>query len=452
MDLRQTSSLLHPPPAFLCTQSKQVMENPILNLCGHLFDKNVLKSISHCPVDLSPLTVETCFVLNDLKNIIANWKTQQAGENLLNRATESSNIDVPLHQFSAISLTETRLEEPIRATNTVFKAHQDDIHGMISSQSGFISGSKDTTVKMWKADGTLEKTIVSDKSRGYKSWVTALHRFTNDYWAYGTRDGNIFILDQKGEKIRSMFNDFSYESQNTYTCKDRNRLRINCITELFSNDQTTQFYAGTPRYVQLWDGRSARMVKSYSASKNDWVYCVETLPNSCLAVVFGSTLQVWKMAGNAMNNAGVDQRHNLIIDPSNKNYSDQREHISSIVKLHNQTKLACAVFDGSLRLVDITTQQTLQKFNEHKGRVWSVVKLEEDLIASSADDRSIKIWDLRILDSIRTVVAGAGRVSSLLVLNENTLISGSCPDNVFQSQEKASISFWDLRILSKRVS
>ncbi len=456
MNNLQTLTHSIPPPAFLCTQTRQVMEDPVINLCSHLFDRKILPTISHCPVDLEPLTIDSCIPLNDLKNAITNWKTHEAAQNLLDRVVDGSDLDLPLHQLSAISLVESLPEEPIHPLDIISNAHQDDIHGMISSRSGFITGSKDTTVKMWKADGSLTTEIKSDQSRGYQSWITALHRFTNDFWAYGTRDGSIFILNQKGEMMRSLFNDLSWQNQNTYKCKDRNRLRINCITELFSNKDTTQFYVGTPKYVQLWDGQSARLVKAHSASPNDWVYCVETLPNNRLGVVYGSTLQVWKMPDDKLKNVSWNQRTNLIVAPLNKNYSDkeecQREHLSSIVKLHNQTKFACAVFDGSLRVVDIPTQQTLQKFHEHKGRAWSVVKLEEELIASSADDRTIKIWDLRIPDSIRTIVAGAGRVSSLLVLNENTLLSGSCPDNVFHVREKATVSFWDLRILSKRLS
>jgi len=450
LNIQQKTELSDYPPAFLCTQCKVVMDDPIINLCGHLFDRKVLTSISHCPLDSTPLTIDSCIPLNDLKNAITNWKTQQISQNLLNRVLDSSDIDRTFHQLSTFSLFEREPEESIHPVHIISNAHLDDIHGIISSKSGFITGSKDTTIKMWNANGDLETTIEFVGSEGYESWITALHRFSNDLWAYGTRDGRIFILNQKGKKIRSLSNAPSCKDQDTHKCKDRNRLRINCITELFSDMNTTRFYVGVAKYVQLWDGKTGEMVNSFNVSSNDWVYCVEPLPNNRLGVVYGSTLQVWNMGVDKLKNVSVKKRSNLIVASPDKNSLGQREHISSIVKLHNQTKFACAVFDGSLRLVDIATQQTSQKFHEHEGRVWSVVKLEDDVIASSADDCTIKIWDLRISHSIHTIFAGSGRVSSLLVLNVNTLLSGSCPDDVFGVREKASISFWDIRVLSKR--
>jgi WD40 repeat protein len=73
------------------------------------------------------------------------------------------------------------------------------------------------------------------------------------------------------------------------------------------------------------------------------------------------------------------------------------------------------------------------------------MNLSPQILASSADDRTIKIWDVRQPSSTLTIAGNPGRVSSLLRLSETILISGSCPDDVFASEEKASITFWDIR-------
>lgn len=442
--------------AFLCTHTKEIMDDPVINICSHLFDRKVLDCISNCPLDKSPLNIDTCFPLtNELGKAITEWKTRYTSQSLLDKwnlqksSDPLSSLDLVERKVSEIEVIEIPSKNLISPTHKITNAHTDDIHGIISSKDGFITGSKDTSVKMWNTQGELLTTIKFHNSYGYKSWITALHRFSNNLWAYGTRDGNIFILNQKGEKIRNMANTTSQTTQNSYTCKTRNKTRINCITETFSDDKTTQFYVGTPKFVQLWDGAKQTKISSYSVDANDWVYCIETIEKR-LAVVYGSTLQLWEM-GDKQSGRPI-RRDNMIVAPPKQSPKDNREHISSIVKLHQSTMLACAVFDGTLRVVDLSSQKTVLRFNEHQGRVWSVVKIKDDLVVSSGDDRTIKVWDLRAPNSIRTIVGGAGRVSSLFVLNEDTLLSGSCPDNVFDCNEKANITFWDLRTFTTRES
>jgi WD40 repeat protein len=217
-------------------------------------------------------------------------------------------------------------------------------------------------------------------------------------------------------------------------------LRINCITELKTNNQTTIFYTGTPKYIQKWNSSTGQFLKGYQASDNDWVYCIEVLENEDLLVVIGSDLEYWDMQNaNPVKNS-------VIQETPQERKAQQRPHISAITRLdHNKDMLALALFGGSVKIVDITAQRVLHTYHEHLGRVWSVVNLQPQVFASSADDKTIKIWDIRQQRSTLTIGSQPGRVSSLLRLSETILISGSCPDNVFASEEKASITFWDIR-------
>lgn len=317
--------------------------------------------------------------------------------------------------------------------------HTDDIHGFISSESGFISGSKDNSMGMWNTQGELIKRLVPGRESSYEFWVTALHRFSNNYWASGTRDGRINVWDRKGDKIR----EWKYLPEVVdHRCKSRNLFRINCIKELQTGRETTTFYTGHPTHICLWDAKTKSLIKSYGAAKNDWVYCIETLPDNRLLVVFGSTLQIWDMTTER------PKKTTLIQEAPTFDRKAQRKHISSITLLEQHLdQLACTVFDGSVRLVDLSTQRELKSYEEHEGRTWSVVNLQEHILATCADDRTIKIWDVRMPYSVHTLGGNPGRVSSLLQLNANTLISGSCPDNLRTAKNKASVTFWDIRSL-----
>lgn len=324
-------------------------------------------------------------------------------------------------------------------------AHKDDIHGMIATRDSLITGSKDTTVKMWSiADGELTRAISVPKAQGYKSWITALASFGHGRWGYGTRDGNITVFNEKGPLSKMSH---TVPSDVELNCKERNRDRISCLVEKYSTAQNTHFYAGVARCIQLWDARKGEKIGEYRASFNKWIYCIEKLPSNRLAIVYGPTMQVWKMP--ASNLLKPERRDNLIEAPRTIAPNQPVEHISSITTVNNRTQIACAVFDGSVRIVDIASRTTVTRYQEHEKRVWKVVKLEENILASCADDQTIKLWDIREPQSIVTVVGGAGRVSNLLVLSPTTLFSTSCPDDLSTAQERASISRWEIRKIEK---
>ncbi len=357
--------------------------------------------------------------------------------NFLHKAS-SENTARPMHQSSSSS-SATLPKITFHHKND--NAHRDDIHGFTPlSQGRFISGSKDASLKIWDHTGNELLKLVPGK-QGYPYWVTALTTFKNGLWASGSRDGAITVWNEKAEII----NDFAYNPssnvKNETISKDRNKSRINCIVEAFSDSGAVRFYTGTPKFVQLWNGLSGKLLCYYKTGNNDWVYCIEPVEHNRLIVVIGPSLETWQLFKR-----GEPQKSSLIRENNQERSNNQRPHISAIQRIDNQTHLlASALFDGTVKIVDLNQQLVVMNFHEHQGRVWSVINIQNDLIASSADDRTIKLWDIRQNRSIQTLSDNPGRVSSLLRISNTQFISGSCPDNLRTATEGASITFWNIR-------
>ncbi len=348
----------------------------------------------------------------------------------------TADVDALSRQFQAATLTEPTL---------TLNAHTDDIHGLLNIRPGiFASGSKDTTVKLWDIHNQTQTTLPYARKKGYQYWVTALAKVSDHSFARGTRDGCITIWGFDGKELLSFAYTPSQTSKDQTRSKDRNKQRINVIARNSFGQQHT-FFTGTPKFLQLWDATTGKLLKYWKAHENDWVYCIEPLNLDKMIVVTGSQMDIWSQM----------DKERVVTFPliAEKRKEKQRPHISAIMRLESTSELlACALFDTSVRVVNIETQKVVQTYREHnprnifgKDRVWSVIDLQPNILASSADDATIKIWDLRAKQSVATLGGNPGRVSSLLKINDQQFISGSCPDDIRNSEQKAQISFWDIR-------
>jgi len=116
--------------------------------------------------------------------------------------------------------------------------------------------------------------------------------------------------------------------------------------------------------------------------------------------------------------------------------------------ISQQNHFGLSIFDGHVRIYDITAKKTVWDAQEHQDRVWTIENITREVFASCADDGYIKLWDSRQRKSIFSVKDNekvASRVSVLLKIGESQFLSGSCPDDVHYSQNKAAFSFWDVR-------
>lgn len=429
------------PPAFMDKATQRVMQKPMLCMCSHLFDASTVSNGVTCPLDGTRVSVQNCVTVEPLGRKIQSWF--QNGD-IAKAPARNRPPQVAPQARKAVT------ENP--RVHVTSNAHEDDIHGFLRIDvNHFVSTSKDNTVKVWdiakrKFVQELRPEFAGARG-GYRFWGTALGSFSNGYWASGTRDGYITIWGHQGvERLTLQYNP-SQGMRDQHKCKDRNKARINCVSELETTKDNTLFYAGVPRSVLLFSAKDRQLLKTYPAHKNDWVYCVEVLDSKDLLVVIGASLEHWNMQGENPHKSP------LIRETPGERRGHQRPHISAIKRLdYDRNLLSVALFGGAVKVLDIARRSVVCSWHEHcvgaprgKERVWAAIPLMPHVIGSSADDKTVKIWDIRQPRSICTLGGNSGRVSSMLKVADYTFITGSCPDNLRGSAEKASITFWDMR-------
>lgn len=113
--------------------------------------------------------------------------------------------------------------------------------------------------------------------------------------------------------------------------------------------------------------------------------------------------------------------------------------------VHSQERYYVCRSDGGLDVYRDTKDGSMSldvSFQAHAAEVWTVAALNdtEALVLTGADDGFLKLWDLRLPEPSRCVLASSrghsAGLTSLLPLSNSTVLSGSYDQ---------SLSLWDLR-------
>lgn len=317
-------------------------------------------------------------------------------------------------------------------------AHLDDIHGLIKLGSKkIVSGSKDSTVKIWDAQDRSHLEIRSGAG-DYTSWITSLANLDNSQFAVGTRDGFLEILDENGAILSSCKSPKT--SNNSGGCKERNEERINCISAPPSGDPSSYVYVGRPQFLEIFDRATKTFVRSIKAHLKDWVWAISPLENQRIVIAVGSQLELWNLGKNPYQSDVLIPR---CIFSEKSTYKPFITHICPIKG--QQGVLATAYYDGDFKIYSLQNQTERTFADAHVGRIWSLLSFDANLLLSSADDKKVCLWDLRMKKSVAKITNFPGRVSCLLQLDDTMFATASCPDEVFTSQNKAEIQFFDFR-------
>ncbi len=361
-------------------------------------------------------------------------------------------VETALAALSLQSAAPTAVEER-GLLGKVKNVHQDDIHGFILLPNGtFISGSKDGCLKQWDFKGKLVKDVYKARGIDYRSWITALGVFGSTHWMSGTRDKIIDLWDIRGKHLRSL--DLSPTPEKSTTSKERNLERVLCLVKFRPSDEDPIFFTGWPRQFTVHNLETGEHLNNSLTHENDWVYCINPLTDRSILVVTGSKFEIWEAEAPSLKSW---RRAALLLeeDARRKKRGEQRPFISSVTRLDaSPAYFGLSLFNGgnpeeaSIKIYDVEKQKTITTKTGHEGRAWKIENLSPHHFASCGDEGTVKIWDLRQHDAVATFVDNPkqkARVSTILKLAETIVVSGSCPDDVRRSSEKAQLCFRDLR-------
>ncbi len=357
----------------------------------------------------------------------------------------------------------------------VTNAHRDDIHGMVSVNDHIVTGSKDTSVRMWSDTGDLQDVVLQHPATtatqySYSNWITALHAFPDGSVMVGSRNGYVVCKNIHDKKIyyRGILEHQLVEAMleagtpssrmaaqhgktpgrgNHYrgaaVYKERNEPRITSIT-CQDGDGYSALIGMPEKFVQL-DLETQTIRRVYNFNSPEWVYGFAQLNQQTIAVIHACTLSAFREVDVELPHNGWEKVDTFVREGTR--LAAQRAFISDVNQFKEApARLALAFFGGMTRVIDTENSgRVIHEGHEHQGRVWKTVPVDATSYISCADDALIKVWDVRQGASVRTYSGHPDRVSALAILRNNMFVAASCPKNPHDDPDKGQLFFYDRR-------
>ena len=435
---------------------------------------------------LQRLQLEKNAFLPDVQHAIAQWLlTSQASDTeekkvaALERDLSSMRLDekwqvVPARGSPQVTTSASR-QKPLAfrsgekrvasdCCESVIPVHYDDIHAIAVRRNAqvVVTGSKDTTIKVTNLSSGATQVIgqggvEAAPTKNYKKWVTAATDTTlseNEQVFVGYRDGSIRRIDLDNNEFSASFRVTHSRYEAFFNrppvilnknAKFRNHQRITALSLM----DGSRLLVGMSQLFFMIDYNLRHIIHSIVFRDPEWVYGFAPLRQpGYYAVIHGAQLSAYSVQGQTV-------KYNAMLLGEEQPNGRQRKFISAINAMpENSDHVAMSLFGGINKVVDVSNGTVLHYADEHASarskdqRVWQALPWGDGHYLTCADDRTIKLWDIRARRaSILTIAGHPGRVSTLRRVQSSMFVAGTCPDRP-DGTLSARLFFYDMRKLS----
>jgi WD40 repeat protein len=286
----------------------------------------------------------------------------------------------------------------------MLKGHEKGVFCLALLPDGNLaSGSEDETIRIW--DMTTGETLKI--LREHKGTIFALTILSNETLVSGGEDCRIILWNiLNGNKI------FQLEGHTDM---------ISCLLVLnkHSNNNNNLLASGSyDKSIRIWNtNKPNEPLKILIGHENEVLSLVNLSDGNIASGSKDKTIRIWNItSGDTIKILNCDypisslaslKENQLISSPVvviwdllnddcklKQLYSCLPEFCYVLLVILKDQILAAGYKDGFIRLWDIERGVVLKEIKHHSGRVWSLTMLSDGRLASSSDNKIIKIWDI----------------------------------------------------------
>ncbi|KAM9899678.1 hypothetical protein OXX79_005596 [Metschnikowia pulcherrima] len=328
---------------------------------------------------------------------------------------------------------------------TEFFGHTDGITCLQFNNKFLISGSYDSTVRIWNIDtGECVRTL-SGHSKGVRSLSFDSHKLiTGGYdstikvWNYRTgecistyrgHESTVCSVDASNRTIVSGSADSTVKvwHVDTRTCYTL-RGHTECVNSVkFHEQSNTLFSASDDTTVRMWDLSSNSCIRVFGGIENKGhVGQIETVIP--FVYKFDDLVTDKVDSGAEVDHLSLQQheyeqqRHQSNADGSSNSTGNTTPQAQEMAENPNYpTHLLTSSLDNTIKLWDVKTGKCIRTQFGHIEGVWSI-SADTFRIVSGAHDKLIKVWDLQNGKCLHTFGNDSSVIS--VALSSNRFVAG----------------------------
>ena len=216
------------------------------------------------------------------------------------------------------------------------------------------------------------------------------------------------VIDLMKESYKYYYNLLNNEKQDFYTLDYLNK------TEEIIDIKTV--YSNCDELIE-----ATKLVDKFS-SKTSFLYKINTneMPSPYTINAFSfnkfkkSAISKYSLANTKQ--IKYEKKVNILINT-----------VYNIIKINNKNGIAVAAGNDILIIADINNYNpnNPETMSGHSKNITSLILLNENQLASGSEDKTIKIWDIQKRLCTCTITGNYERIESLLKINNNTIAAGS---------------------------